>query len=155
LKTVLSLVQAGPAAPLVERVCKKLGLKYLYITKNNLQHPTWDVENYMNEADLVVSLGRGAYEAMACGRAVVVLDSRDYTGLRCMADGIVTEGNWQELLKCNFSGRRLRMEYDDADLIAEFAKYTPAMGEANRRIALGAFNIRHQVDKYLALGNEK
>ncbi len=151
LKTVLSLVQTGPAMGMVKRVCKKLGLKYLHCHKINT--PTWDIENLMNEADLVVSLGRGAYEAMACGRAVVVLDSREYAGEGCLADGIVTEGNWQELLKFNFSGRRYRIEYDDADLIAEFAKYTSAMGEVNRQIALETFNIRHQVGKYLALGD--
>lgn len=155
LKTVLSLVQAGPAVPLVKRVCEKLGLEYLYITKNNRQDPTWDVERYMNMADLVVSLGRGAYEAMACRRAVVVLDSRGYMGTRCMADGIVTEDNWQHLLLYNFSGRRYQMAYDDEALIAEFGKYEQAMGVVNRQIALEAFNIRVQVGKYLALGDGK
>lgn len=149
LKTVLSLAQTGPAVKLVKRVCEKLGLKYLYCQK--LSIPVWDLERLMNEADLVVSLGRGAYEAMACGRAVVVLDSRDYTGLRCMADGIVTEDNWRGFLKYNFSGRLNRIVYDDEELIEEFTKYTPEMGVANRQIALEAFNIRHQVDKYLAL----
>ena len=41
------------------------------LTINKYTNPVWKIEELMRESDLVVSLGRGAYEAMACGCPVV------------------------------------------------------------------------------------
>lgn len=46
-------------------------------------------------------MGRGALEAMFCERAVIVFD---YQG----GDGLVTENNFEEIIKCNLSGRRFK-----------------------------------------------
>jgi len=63
----------------------------------------------------------------------------------------VTEENADELLKCNFSGRRYDLDLSVSDIINEFKKYDQSMGKFNRRYALKHFDIRKQVDKYFDL----
>jgi len=149
LKKVLSLCKDldenfNDANDRIKAACDKMGIEFEK-AKN-----IFNLEEKINEADLVVSLGRGAYEAMACGRAVLVFDKRHYMG-KSRGDGIVTEENADELLKCNFSGRRYDLDLSVSDIINEFKKYDQSMGKFNRRYALKHFDIRKQVDKYFDL----
>lgn len=57
-----------------------------------------NVEDYIEWADVVISLGRGAYEALAMNRNVMVYD---YLG----ADGMVNEQNYYDFRTHNCSGR--------------------------------------------------
>jgi len=70
---------------------------------NKFKNPVWDIEREIRQNELIISLGRGACEALSCGRPVLVLDSRPYQPL--MADGLITPGNINEFSTCNFSGR--------------------------------------------------
>lgn len=69
-------------------------------------------------ADLVVTLGRGCYEALACGVPVLPIDVRG-------GDKIVTPENIDFLRRNNCSGRALGIEYDEESLAAELENYDP------------------------------
>jgi glycosyltransferase involved in cell wall biosynthesis len=72
-----------------------------------------------NRSDLVFSLGRGAYEGLACGRPVIVYDSRDYNG--DLYDGLITEENIDTLLKFNCSGRATRRTFSRGTVEMDFS----------------------------------
>lgn len=148
LETVLCMCQDPTAMEYVQEACKQLDVKCDFVRYP--AHLSFKVEEKMNEADLVVSLGRGAYEAMACARSVIVFDMRMYSPLRT-ADGIITQENASEILKNNFSGRRFKMEWGVDELVKELKKYDPNIATFNRNFALSTFNIEKQVDKYLLL----
>jgi hypothetical protein len=144
-KKVLSICQGEVANKNIEKACKDLEIKF-----EKLDKTVWNVEDKINEADIVFSLGRGAYEAMACGRDVIIFDSRPYMGF-AMADGRVTKSSIDEIIKNNCSGRRYEKEWGVEDIKRTIKYYNPKNGEFNRQYALKNLNIRNQVDKYLNL----
>lgn len=142
-KKVLCMCQGEEARENVRKACEELGIEV-----DDTATRIWDVEKKINEADIVFTLGRGAYEAMACGRAVIVYDSRVYSPMKT-ADGIVTRKNAKEIAKNNFSGRRYKIRWTVEDIKKEIKKYKPEMGTDNRKIALESFNIKKQAEKYI------
>lgn len=136
---VLSMCQGTEAREMVERACKELDYEFAWVERN-----FYDIENKINEADIVVTLGRGAMEAMSCGRAVFVFDSRPYMGAK--GDGWITKDNWQQLAKNNFSGRATNKKYTIEDLKEELKQYSTEMN--NRDVVLEHFNIQKQVQEY-------
>lgn len=143
LEKVGIMCQGSEATTISADACASLGIEFEVINQ------TPNVEEVINSCDLIVSLGRGAYEAMACGRAVIVFDSRSYQPK--LADGIVTKENFKELLKCNFSGRRYNRKFALKAMMMELKKYKPEMGPINRKLAEQHFDIRKAADKYLEL----
>jgi len=95
----------------------------------------------------VVSLGRGCYEAMACGRPVVIFDKRRYQTQ--MGDGYVTAENFGDFVRNNCSGRYSKKEFTIEELADEFRKYNSADGASLREIAVQELNIETQVKKIL------
>ena len=144
---LLSLVHSDKANIIIQKACVELGIEFNAIDKYKKQ--IWEIEEHINEADIVVSLGRGAYEAMACGRPVIVFDSRPYQD--SLADGYVDKGNIMELMKFNCSGRRYRKVFGANELKKEILKYNSADAEFLRNFALEHLNIEKQVKKYLEL----
>ncbi|HEX4385165.1 MAG TPA: glycosyltransferase [Myxococcales bacterium] len=71
--------------------------------------PRWDVEVPIAQADVVVTLGRGVLEALACGRNAIVYDHQG-------GDGLVTPGNFHELRRKNFSGRTHARQFSAEEL---------------------------------------
>jgi len=69
-------------------------------------------------ADMVVTSGRGAYEAMSCGRNVCIVNW-------CGCDGIVNHESIIELRKCNCSGRRYQQWWPPERIREEFERYDP------------------------------
>lgn len=126
---------------------EKRGIEF--ISLNKFKNPVWDVEKYINEVDLVVSLGRGAYEAMACGRPVLVMDKRPYQG--ALADGLVNALNVDELIKTNLSGRACRITNTELAIDSALANYNYSLGHWCRTYALENLNIKIQIQKYLDL----
>lgn len=86
-----------------------------------------DVANAVNEADLVLSWGRGALEAMACERAVIAY------GHDHLVDGMVTVDNFYGFRTRSFSGRVVRHRLSKEILQSELAKYNPSCTKALRR----------------------
>ena len=151
LKNVLCLCQGEVARNNVLAACNALGINcivHLYIRRE------WDIVKYMDEADLVVSLGRGAYEAMSMGREVLVYDSRGYTPLKT-GDGLVRPEMILEAQKCNLSGRSFRRIMDVQTIIAELKRYDHTQGQWNRQYATENFNIEKQVNKYLKIYEDR
>jgi len=126
---------------------KKRGIEF--ISLNKFKNPVWDVENFINVADMVISLGRGAYEAMACGRPVLVMDKRPYQG--ALADGLVNALNVDELIKTNLSGRACRITNMELAIDSAIANYNQTLGEWCRTYALENLNIKIQIQQYLDL----
>ena len=147
LTKVLSLAHDDALNDVLQDHFKKYGIKLFRLNKR--KNPVWDVEKQINQADMVISLGRGAYEAMACGRPVLVVDRRP--GRELKGDGIILPENIEELIACNCRGQA----YQNTN-IAEMVKtavenYSPRLGEWCRQYALENLNIGKQTEKYIAL----
>lgn len=148
IKKVLSMCQGEEAKNMVKEACGILGLEFEFVERN-----VFEVEEKINQADLVVSLGRGVMEAMACGRSVFVFDSRKYMK-ETKGDGIITDSNWKMLAEHNFSGRKRNIKYTVQDIVKNIQNCNINYKPVNRQIALENFNIAHQVDKYLSIFTE-
>jgi len=145
LKTILSLCQSDKANKTLDNICSKLGVELIYLNKHS--NPEWNVEDKINKADLVIGLGRSAYEAMACGRPVIIYDNRSY--FRQCGDGYIKNENIDYSLNNNCSGRASKKVFSEIDLINEIKKYNPKDGASMREIALNKFNIKKQAASYL------
>ena len=150
LKTVLSLCQSNIANDFIRRCCEQENIRFLQ--SNKFTDNVWTIEELINESDLVVGLGRSAYDAMACGRAVLVYDYRDYMG-EFLGDGILTPDNIKESRLCNCSGRARRLKYDEQTFITELRKYSLELGAWGRKFALENINIEKAVEAYLDFYN--
>lgn len=146
-KKILSLVHSDEANILLRKLCKELNIHLLPF--NKYSNPIWDIERIINQCDLVISLGRGVYEAMACGVAVVVFDKRPYQ--KAMADGYLSKDIIDKVIKNNCSGRFFKHEFTKEELASEIQKYNPKDGVFLRNYALEHFNIEYQAEKYLNL----
>ncbi|MEL0643540.1 UDP-glycosyltransferase [Olleya sp. Ti.3.14] len=145
LTNVLSLSQSSVANLKIEAACKQLNLNFKKF--NKYVNPIWNIEKDINQADLIVGLGRSAYDAMACGRTVLVYDEREYT--KSYADGYLKPDMVDLCVKNNCSGRYFKKQFEVEDLVLELKKYNSNDGQKLRDIALENFNINYQVDKYL------
>jgi len=149
VKSLLSLSQSADLNKMIARVCDKMGIKFT--TLNKFVNPVFNVEDIINENDVVISLGRGVYESMACGRNVIILDKRPYIVGPAIGDGIINKDNINNYIKNNCSGRYSRRTFTENDLIKEILKYEPEYGEHNREYAVNNLNIIKKVDEYLKL----
>lgn len=149
LKTVLSLAHSDPANKIIKEACKLANVNL--IINNKFKEWKWEVDEIINKADLVISLGRGAYEAMASGRNVIIFDKRSYVDLPAIGDGIITLNNVNDYLKNNCSGRYSNKIYDVNSLVNELKQYNKQHGQDLRDYALNYLNIEKQVDIYLQL----
>ena len=146
LKTVLSLCQSDVANDFIRRCCQQEGIRFLQ--SNKFTDNVWAIEDLINESDLVIGLGRSAYDAMACGRCVLVYDFRDYMG-EFLGDGMLTPDSIGHSMLCNCSGRASRRKFDEQTFIAELHKYSPELGAWGRQFALEHLNIEKAVAAYL------
>ena len=148
LSTVLSLSQSETANDFIRRCCEKMGVKFLKC--NKFIDNVWNIEDVICQADLVVGLGRSAYDAMACGRCALVYDFREYMN-EFLGDGMLTPENFGKAMSHNCSGRASRLKYDEPSFIAEMQKYSPQLAAWSRVYALAHLNICMAVPAYLAL----
>lgn len=115
---------------------------------NKYKNPRWKVEEIINLADMVISCGRGAMEALACGRPVIVMDHRKY--MPPYAEGIITTDNIESLLFCNFSGRHnMHNPYDQRIIEDALDHLDPYTSDRMRYLALKYFDVKEQVKKYI------
>ena len=119
LKVCLSLSQSDVFNQMLGNICKKKRLTFL--SNNKFTNPIFSIENKIHKADLVFSLGRGVYEAMACGRNVIVSDHRPYQ--MPYSDGFLTPHNFFDFHENNCSGRKMLIETTEEFLINEMEKY--------------------------------
>lgn len=147
LKKILSLCQSEEANDLIKAACQQLGISFQKIDK--YLDNVWDIENQINNADLVIGIGRSLYDAMACGRPVISFDCRSYSGN--YGDGYLTPSTIYQSLNYNCSGRHSKKRWTSSTLIEEIRKYNANDGLFFRDFALSHLNIEHAVDQYLDL----
>jgi hypothetical protein len=105
------------------------------------------IEDQIGWADLCITLGRGALEAMAQGKPVLIADNREYIGR--FGDGYVTKENIKEIARCNFSGRRFRITITHEWIEAELAKYNSKDSEFIYNYILQNHDAYKIVSRYL------
>ena len=131
----------GKALKVIKQACQELGLNLTIIGKGNqVDNPV----DYINDNDLVIGLGRTAYEAMACERNVIVYD---YNG----GEGLITPETILEYRKNNCSGRRYKKDFTINDLKEELLKYNKDLGKDLREYILENNNIKKVAKQYLEL----
>lgn len=147
INKMFSLSQSDQFNQMLIEIGNELGIQVEY--NNKFTSPRLDIQNVIKKADLVVSLGRGAYEGMACGKPVLIADQRPYQpGLM---DGMVTSENIDGFLENNCSGRKTQQPVSKENLINEINKYDHKQGNKNREYVLQNLNIQKQVQEYLKL----
>lgn len=147
LRTVLSLCQSEQANDMLGRVCERAGVAL--IRHNKHRNPTFNIEHEINQADMVVGIGRSVYDAMACGRPCIVFDWRDYNGHK--GDGYLHPDLFEVYVRTNCSGRSRHLAFDEDQLLAEFAKYDPADGAKLRQLAEARLNVDITCDVLLRM----
>ena len=150
LRSVLSLCQSEDANAMLRNVCNKLGLELRAFNKHT--NPTFHIEREINEADLVVGIGRSVYDAMACGRPCIVFDSRDYNGNK--GDGYLHPHLFNAFVEANCSGRYRGRHFSEDQLIDEFREYRPDDGERLRVIAEAQLDVVQTTDALLDAINQ-
>lgn len=133
-------IVSDSAFPVIREACSRLGIEVVRPTREKFSIP-----ELANQVDLVFSLGRGALEAMSCGRPVIIFDDRDYTQ---GADGYLNDFSVRE---CNYSGRYFGRKFDVDGLVEEILKFDPADGAANRDYVVKHHDVVRIADSYLAL----
>ena len=129
---------------LIKNACKDYDLRIIGQAYNKSVN---NVEKYINQSDLVISLGRGAYEALACNRNVIIFDSvnnQDNYG-----DGFVNHETILDFRKNNCSGRNKKIKFDEVLLRKEFLKYDYNL--KMRNYIIKNHNIESICEKYLLL----
>lgn len=85
------------------------------------------INDQIEWADLVITLGRGALESMAMGRNVLVADQRNYQGR--LGECMLTKDTVNEIEYNNFSGRCRKVNFDQAWIENEISKYDAQHGK--------------------------
>jgi len=101
-----------------------------------------NVQDYINIADLVITLGRGCYESLSCNRNVIVLD-------RPEGDGFVDMKSIYDFRQNNCSGRNKKIVFTVETLREEFKKYDPLL--EMREYIIDNNNVESVAKKYLGL----
>lgn len=147
---VLSVCQGDDS--LLEEACGRLGLDFVSVPKD-IPSRIWYIERLMNNADIVVGIGRSLLAGMACGRAVISWDNRPlnpFTGF-----GYIKADNFKEALEHNCTGRGKPPIDTVYALVEEIEKYDPNDGYAMRGIAVETLNADINAVRYLELANIK
>jgi len=126
----------------VNGTCKKLGLNLKCC--GSPYGRCRSIHETINEADLVISWGRGILEAMACGRAVVSFD-------KLMGDGYLTPTAYYESRKDNFCGYLSKRTLTKDDLVGELLKYDPGCFKVNRDLILKYHDVKDGMDQILEI----
>lgn len=147
LSTVLSLCHSDIANNFVRKCCEQAGVKFLQ--SNKFTDNVWSIEELINESDLVIGLGRSAYDAMACGRCVLVYDFREQYMGEFLGEGMLMPQNIEKSMSCNCTGKASRLKYDEQSFVKEMQKYSPELAAWCREYALENLNIEKAVEKYL------
>lgn len=140
-KYVLSLCKGNVANNKIKQASLNLSLPFIHIS--NVKN----IEDYIKNAGMVFSYGRGCLESLACGKTVFVYDSRDYQNE--LSDGIITNNNIYQLSYSNFSGRWFRNIPSIRDI--EIA-INDNWGRYNlREYIINNYNIIDKVNQYLKI----
>ena len=108
-----------------------------------------EMDTLINENDLVITLGRGILESLACGRNVISGDHRHGWMTGFVGGGMITEDNFDDLKTHALSGRNKPIYFTAETLKKELLKYDPARNLRNKMVS--EYNIMRQAQKYVEL----
>lgn len=149
LNNILSLCHSEKANNFIKDICNEQSINYLQAYK--YKNPIWKIEDVINNSDLVIGLGRSAYEAMACGRPVLIYDNRKY--FDSCGDGYVKDILGFSL-RNNCSGRFSKTSFDKSNFIDELNKYSSSDSKYFRNFAKKELDVRINIEKYLSFYND-
>lgn len=138
-ETVLYMTDFPDMVPTIRNACEKLGLKLNVIGFGN---KVWEPVKELDEADIVISLGRGAYEGLMMDKQVLVYDQ--------IGDGWLNPRTWPTFVDRNCSGRTNRYEWTERAFEKLLQEYQPSNGE-NRNLAFKEHNASDKCDDYLRI----
>lgn len=146
IKKVLSLCKSDTANDVLKQICHDADVKF----ESMYGKEVFNIEDKINEADLVVGIGRSLLDAMSCGRPVVSFDDRIYYQTRMMGHGYLTSEKFKYQEIDNLTGNSLKKSFNKLELAKEiFEKYNPKDGEINRQYILDNLSVEKTVNKYL------
>lgn len=147
---VLSLCQGHLANSVIKKACSTLNVNLTQM--NKFKKYSYNLHQEIPKHHTVISLGRGAFEAMACNKSLIVADSRHYvSGSTVKCDGLVSNENAHELMKNNCSGRRYGDDLSVDDMVTLIAKSLSSENPNLRQFSESELNIDTQAVKYLNL----
>jgi len=107
---------------------------------------------YVQQADIVISLGRGILEGMACGKPVIIGDYNGWDG------PIIDEKSYDEIKINNFSGRRyqkhLTSEQVEQEILAVVQMGLEKIGKNNREIIEKFHDVKKIADRFETIYKE-
>lgn len=129
----------------IKKVLDKLNIKYYFVGKRFNIIPHHNLPQYINQADIVFTMGLGAMESMFCGRIPIIFDNQLTSG----NDGMVTSSNFSKIMEHNFSGRAFNKIYNKQDLINEIKKYNYQDSKILKNKVLVLYDSNQQVKKII------
>jgi hypothetical protein len=121
--------------------CKDLGVKFRRVG-GYVQ--VRDVRRHIEWADAVVSLGRGALEAMSMARPAFVYDVHG-------CDGWITPSSYRELRTVNFSGRFKAQKPTQSELATMLSCYEGVWGPQGRELVRSYHDLDQHMSELMAL----
>lgn len=132
----------GPRRDLLVAELERAGIEWRAIGRFG-EGIAGGVERAMDEADIVIGKARVIVEAMAAGRAAYVYD---WNG----CDGWVTPERYELLESDNFGGQAEATAVSAERIRADLAAYDPAMGVANRDLAVANHSAMKHAEAMVA-----
>lgn len=114
--------------------CDGRGIEYVRLAHAD-RNTIW---NELSNTDLIVSVGRGCYEAMALGKEVAICDMRNYMG-EPWSDGLASQ-NYMLARHSNCSGRMLKVPFDDVVFANWLVQYDSVRAMAVNRAAIWTYH---------------
>lgn len=141
LKNILAIPHSNNAENFYRKIFS--GTEYNLTIRNKFKNHSHDMAELINQNDLVISLGRGAIEAMSCGRNVYVYDQRRYQP--GYSDGIINMLNIGQSMNHNFSGRFSKNQLSESGFLEELNNYDYTQSIALRDYMLQNYDIKNTV----------
>ena len=134
------------AVPELRTACEQLGIRFHAIgtAANNISTVP---EQELIQYDLVFASARCALEALCCGCAVIVCDSRGFAGL-------VTSRNLESLRAMNFGLRSLVETITVAQCVQEIGRYDPHDASKVANSVRADADLRKLLDRFEMLYDE-
>ncbi len=131
--------------PKIKEACDELDIEVITPDK-----PVFNIQDYINDVDCVIGIGRGLLEAMACGRNVVSADYRFWMQ-GFFGAGLITPDNYDKAKYAMFSGRNMRIQMTKDEIKKQLLLYKPEYGEFLRNKMLEEYEAVKVADRYLSL----